>query len=70
MARFKELLKVAKRYEQVTQLRNYIKAVELNAQKSNLVNRELKGWLKWAMDKADWYDPIIGEEDELLGDYI
>jgi len=24
-------------------------------------------WLKWARDKADWLDPLIEKEDELLG---
>jgi len=26
----------------------------------------LKSWLQWAYQKADWYDPLIEKEDELL----
>lgn len=25
-------------------------------------------WVKWALGKADWYDPLIESEDELLKD--
>nr|MCR5223148.1 hypothetical protein [Lachnospiraceae bacterium] len=24
-------------------------------------------WIKWAKEKADWYDPTIAREDEYLG---
>ena len=24
-------------------------------------------WVEWAKEKADWYDPLIAKEDELLG---
>ena len=24
-------------------------------------------WAEWALKKADWYDPVVAEEDELLG---
>ena len=25
-------------------------------------------WIKWANDKADWFDPITKRKDELLND--
>ena len=36
------------------------------ASKSNLTNDEQE-WIEWALKKADWFDPIIAREDELLG---
>ena len=25
-------------------------------------------WIKWAKDKADWYDPLVNKNDEYLTD--
>ena len=36
------------------------------ASKPNLTNDEQE-WIEWALKKADWFDPIIAREDELLG---
>lgn len=36
------------------------------ASKQNLTNDEQE-WIEWALKKADWFDPIIAREDELLG---
>ena len=44
-------------------LRNYIKAVELNAVENNKMTLDLKRWIN---EKADWYDPLIEKEDELF----
>ena len=30
-------------------------------------DRDLSAWASWARAKADWYDPTIAKEDELLG---
>lgn len=46
-------------------LRNYISAAEKFA-RENQVDKELEEWLAWARKKADWYDPFIESEDELL----
>ena len=45
-----------------------IKAVEQNAIEDNRMNDDLKKWLIWIKDKADWYDPLIEKEDELFKD--
>lgn len=29
---------------------------------------ELKEWIKWANNKADWDDPLIQKEDDILND--
>jgi len=63
---FKYLLKQAKRHNEATQLRAYIKVVEQNAVTNGTVTEELNVWLDWARKKADWYDPLIEQEDCLL----
>lgn len=42
---------------------NYINSI---SNKDDLTD-ENKEWIKWAKKKAIWFDPIIDEEDELLG---
>ena len=53
----------AEDYAMACKIRAYVSAVE---SQSNL-NEKTKEWIKWAKNKADWYDPIIAKEDELLG---
>lgn len=56
------LVNEAKDYQIAIEIRNLIKAVEL---KSNL--DEKNGWIEWAKKKADWFDPTVAKEDEILG---
>ena len=63
---FKETLKKAKRWHKSENLRNYINEVESKAIAGNNLTEETKAWLIWARKKADWYDPFIEAEDELL----
>jgi hypothetical protein len=49
-------------------MRNYIKQIEDNAIMKEDLTEELSNWIKWASDKANWYDPLINGEDELLND--
>lgn len=51
-----------------TILNNYIEEVEKRAIETNSMTEELKNWLVWAKQKADWYNPFIKKEDELLTD--
>lgn len=64
--KFKLLKENAKRWKETVELRNYIQAVENDANKNNNLTEELKTWLQWATDKANWYDPIIQKEDEFF----
>ncbi len=59
----KELLNLAEDYRIACEIRNYINAI---SSQDNLSN-EMKDWIKWASKKADWFDPIIDKEDEILG---
>ncbi|MCI9000727.1 MAG: hypothetical protein HFJ26_07545 [Clostridia bacterium] len=61
--KIKKLMNCAEDYKIACEIRNYIDAV---SKKENLTD-EIKEWIKWANKKANWLDPTIDEEDELLG---
>jgi len=42
------------------------KEVKVKAIKNINFTEEIITWLEWANQKADWYDPLIEKEDELL----
>lgn len=64
--KFKHLKENAKRWQESVEIRNYIQAVETNAINKNTLTNELKVWINWAKEKADWYDPIIQKEEDLF----
>jgi len=48
-------------------IRDYIIKVEQKFSKQNRpLNDEVKSWVKWANDKADWFDPLTDKEIDLL----
>ncbi len=63
---FKSLLNVAKRWDEVIKLRNYVDEVEAQATSENDLTDELKVWIDWARNKINWYDPFIDSQDVLL----
>lgn len=68
LTNFEGLFHTASRWHKSQYLRNYIKEFEEYAIKSNTLDSEKKEWLKWAKEKADWYDPFIEKDIELLKD--
>jgi len=66
LARFRELLAKAKRLDQTEIIRSYIKVVEENAINNNSITPDLRDWISWAKRKANWFDPMIEADDELL----
>ena len=58
----------AKKFNKAAMYRNFIKATEQKAITENNLTQELKDWIKWAYDKADWIDPTSAKQDELLND--
>lgn len=64
----KKLFSDAEKFEKATMYRNFIAATEQNAIKENNLTEELKEWIKWANEKADWFDPFTNKKDELLND--
>ncbi|MFL0125314.1 hypothetical protein V2590_11565 [Tenacibaculum maritimum] len=63
---FKKLFNSATRYHKTKYIRDYIDSFESFAIQNNSLNDESKKWIQWARDKADWYDPFIEKEDNLL----
>lgn len=64
----KNLFSDAEKFDKATIYRNFINATEQKAIQENRLTEELKDWIKWANEKADWFDPFINREDELLND--
>jgi hypothetical protein len=58
---FKILLSDSLRWEKAQALRGYTSHIEKLTTSENL-----KGWIGWAIEKADWYDPTISKTDKLL----
>lgn len=63
---FKKLLDDSERWKKAVDMRNYIKQIENNAINENKLSEELSNWIKWASDKADWYDPLTNKKDDIL----
>lgn len=57
------LCNAAEDYDKAIKIRAYVNAV---AAKSDLSEDEQK-WIEWARAKADWFDPTIRRNDNLLG---
>ena len=57
-----ELINEAEDYEIACKIRAYINAVQNNPNSNTSIN-----WINWARKKADWFDPSVDFEDELLG---
>lgn len=64
----KKLFSDAEKFDKATIYRNFINATAQKAIQENRLTDELKDWIKWANEKADWFDPFINREDELLND--
>ena len=56
------LVNCASDYEIACRIRSYVSAME-----KVHADQDLSAWASWARAKADWYDPTIAKEDELLG---
>jgi hypothetical protein len=65
---FKELLEKTKRWEKANFMRTYLDTMKENAVKNNTLTPDLVNMIEWGKQKADWYDPLIEREDELLAD--
>lgn len=66
LAAFNDMLQKASRWHKANNLHNYINEVEAKSLANNNFSEELKTWLEWARKKADWYDPFVASEDELM----
>lgn len=62
--KFKKLISDASRFQKSQYLRDYIREFEKRVSKP--LDDDKKEWIKWLKEKADWYDPFIEKEVELL----
>lgn len=53
----------AEDFDMACKIRAYIAAVEAQMN----MDEKTQEWIRWAKDKADWYDPTIAKDDERLG---
>jgi hypothetical protein len=68
LERFRQLISQASRWHKAETLRKYIAAFENAAGANHTMTAEIAEWLTWAKSKADWYDPFLNKEDELLNE--
>lgn len=56
-------------WDKADRIRKFAEEVELKIARINKTEEKEKllNWLKWAREKADWIDPLVEKEDELLG---
>jgi hypothetical protein len=66
LEKFKDLLAMATRWQKAQYLRSFIKELESKNLKLPIKFERLEDGIEWAKEKADWYDPLIEQEDDLL----
>jgi hypothetical protein len=64
----KDLFKLAEYHNKANIIRDYVSRIENQEPINKQERTELKEWIKWAMDKADWLDPLVNKSDELLNE--
>ena len=57
------LVHEAEDFEVACRIRAYVSAVEQRGE----LTEEGAAWVKWAKQKADWYDPVLKRKDEFFG---
>lgn len=66
IVKFKELLALSEQYHKSNLIRQYIEAEKQKAIQTNTLTPKLQEWINWANDKADWYDPTVEKNDDIL----
>lgn len=63
---FKQLFQSSKLWHDAKILNQYLDEMETIARNENKNTEEFQNWLLWARKKANWYNPLMNEEDEFL----
>lgn len=65
----KQLSQAVDDWDKARKIREFADDMELNVQEINDIAKKEKllNWVKWARSKADWIDPLLEKEDDLLG---
>ena len=64
----KNLIKSVNHWHQSNLIRRFIDKFDSYTTQNGLQNDELTSWFLWAREKADWLDPFIKDEDNILKD--
>ena len=65
----KELTQAVSDWDKARKIREFADDLEMKIHKfkDEEQKQRLMKWLEWTRDKADWIDPLVEKEDELLG---
>ncbi|SHH07340.1 hypothetical protein SAMN05443549_11519 [Flavobacterium fluvii] len=66
VVKFNKLVALSEQYSKTLLIRQYIEAIKQNAIDTNSLTSEKQEWINWAIDKADWLDPLINKPDGIL----
>ena len=66
--KFNQLFNTATRWHKTQYLRGFIKEYENYLTDNNQLDEDKKQYIDWAKEKADWLDPFIEKEVELMED--
>jgi hypothetical protein len=55
---FRKLVKEANQWHQAQIIRSYICYIEDKALEFGVLSDELRNWIEWSKQKADWHDPV------------
>jgi len=66
ITKFNKLVALSEQYNKTLLIRQYIEAVKQTAVDNNSLSSEKQEWINWAVNKADWLDPLINKFDEFL----
>ncbi|HEY9262529.1 hypothetical protein, partial [Chitinophaga sp.] len=67
MSKVRQLLQDSHRSEKAEEIRRYIDRLEQKMMMdSQDISEEMRLWLEWARQKANWIDPLINQQDEWL----
>lgn len=68
LVKFKELKQNAEHWDEANRIRAYVKEIEKKATSKKSMTKELRDWINWAKKKADWHDPTMEYDNELLSE--
>lgn len=66
LEKFNAILIQQNRWHQAQIMRDYLNRYENHFQNLNQLDDQKKEWLEWARKKADWYDPFVELNDEVM----
>lgn len=67
MSKVRQLLEDSHRSEKAEEIRRYIDRLEQKMMiDSQDISEEMKSWMEWSRQKANWIDPLINQQDEWL----